>query len=580
MAPIPPTMLRFPRMYAFLRPFRRPHKSSFNPARYFTSVSPLLLVAKSLPRPQLPFLHPLKQFPSNGKLASRLNRLMTTEAKAKWKARVRYGIKLNLIFWPFSVIYAIYCAGAHHEYLERKYPTPSEWSLWSRWFFRWGKGCEFEPKDRGDTLLVDWGKVGDKYKRVLERLEDPSIDGQDLIEASGEGILVDGVGRTGYDLSNKSEPWRRGYHQTLINLASAAEKLDGWVRDIKRDTCFPANAVIGPSNPRPVPQPHGRPEAPKEENCIPAFESPEVYYMKILTSRGFTSKQRLDAALSYADWLDFKGLTDTSRTMYAWALDIAVDGLPDGISGTVDKSTGVLNSDREVCITDNLLRASTALAVHAASKGDVATALPTLLSILKVRKSLPPGEDIPGPPPKDPMLQIWENFKSLFNPPPYPPAPPTGDEPARRFLKEICEEAGVMAYIGEILYASSYQGKGLSWTRDSVDTVEEALWTMVERNVEDGADRCQECLETGLTNWRLMIKNMARLAESKEREPIPDKRSWFSWAKGENTIPKNDWAQEERDLELRFNKVRPLLGGRILLSGFVSPVETLRAPAN
>lgn len=573
-------MLRFPRIYSLLFPFQRSRISSTNTPRYFTSVSPLLLVAPPLPRPQLPFLHPLKRFPKNSRLGSRLNRLMTTEAKARWKARIRYGIKLNLIFWPFSVLYAIYCAGAHHEYLERKYPTPPDWSLWSRWFFRWAKGCEFEPKDRGDTLLVDWGKVGDKYKRVLERLEDPSVDGQDLKEATDGGILVDGLGRTGYDLESKSEPWRRGYHETLMNLASAAEKLDGWVRDTTRDICFPANAVIGPSNPRPVPQPHGRPGAPKEGDCVPAFESPEIYYMKILTTNGFTTKQRLDAALSYADWLDFKGLTDTSRSMHDWALDIAVTGLPTRVANIVDKKTGVLNPENDEFVSDNLLRASTALAVHFASKGDPAAALPVLLSVLRVRKNLRPGVDKPSPWPKEPILQIWDNFKSLFNPPPYPPAPPTGDEPARRYLNEICEEAGVMAYIGEILYASSYQSKGLSWTRDSVDTVEEAMWKMKEENIEDGYDRCEECLETGLTNWRLMIKSMARLAQSNEPSPATERPSWFNWTQNKKGPSKNDWAQEERDLELRFNKVRPLFEERILLSGFVSPAETLRPTAS
>lgn len=580
MAPILSTLLRFPRIYPFLRPFRRLKDIPPDPPRYFSSVSPLLLVAAPLPRPQLPFLHPLKRLPLNASLGARVNRLMTTEAKARWRARIRYGIKLNLFFWPASVLYAIYCAGAHHEYLERKYPTPPDWSLWTRWYFRWAKGCEFEPKDRGDTLLVDWGKVGDKYKTVLERLEDPGIDGQDLLEAAGGTIWVDGIGRTGYDLTNKSEPWRRGYHQTLMNLAGAAEKLDGWVRDTTTNICFPANAVIGPSNPRPVPQPHGRPEAPREENCVPAFESPEVYYMKILTSSGFTTKQKLDAALSYADWLDFKGLTDTSRTMYDWAFDLAIPGLPLGRDDVVNKKTGLLHPSKEEIISDNLLRASTALAVHFASKGDPAAALPIFLSVLRVRKNLPPGKDTPSPWPKEPLLQILENFMSLFSPPPYPPAPPTGNEPARRNLNEICEEAGIMAYVGEVLYSSSYQSKGLSWTRDSVDAVEEAMWTMMEQNIMEGYDRCEECLETGLTNWRSMIKDMRRLAERKEIEPATKESSWFNWTKRETASSKTDWAQEERDLELRYHKVRPLLHGRILLSGFVSPTETLRASAS
>jgi hypothetical protein len=116
----------------------------------------------------------------------------------------------------------------------------------------------------------------------LKRLE--TVDGEGVEEQGEGGILVAGVGKTGFDISNKPEPWRRGYHECLMGAARAAEHLDSWVRDKTRNVAFPANTVIGPSNPNARPIPPGAISAPREEDCEPAFDAPEVYYMRIITT--------------------------------------------------------------------------------------------------------------------------------------------------------------------------------------------------------------------------------------------------------------------------------------------------------
>ena len=142
---------------------------------------------------------------------------------------------------------------------------------------------------------------------MLQRLEDPSIEGAGLTQQIEGGIYIPGAGEAGYDISAKTEPWRRGYYETLMGCAKAAEHLEGKVLDTTRGKIFSPRCMIGPSNPEPVPLPPWGPGPPLEENCVPAFESPQTFYSKILTTKGFTSKQQVQAAIAYGEWLDFGG---------------------------------------------------------------------------------------------------------------------------------------------------------------------------------------------------------------------------------------------------------------------------------
>ncbi len=457
-------------------------------------------------------------------------------------------------------------AGIHQLYLERKYPSPREWSFGSRWALRSAMARELEPFSQIEGFIIDWARVGSCYKLLLERLEDSKIDGQNLTEQDEGGILVDGVGRTGFDISMKPESWRRGYYQALMGAAKAAEHLDGYVTDRRRKKVFPKEMMIGPSNPRPKPKPHGWRDPPKEEDCDPAYSSPQVFYMRILTTKGFSTRQRLDAALAYADWLDFKGLAETAQSMYDWALDIAAGALPMGSNNVVDMRTGVINPNAEAHASENLLKASTALGVHHAVHNDVQAALPIFLSVLKARKDLPPDPVSHEPPkesskPKEESV-IWAYLgaiKDWLVEAPYPASPPSGDEPPFHTLKEACEEVGLMTYIGEILYATSSKEKGLSWTRDAVDAAEAIMWMMREENKEQGRERCQECLETGLSNWKKMARSMAKQAEKKEDKNGSKSSSWLNFSRGDTADQSKRWEEELTQIDLRIQKTMPLI---------------------
>jgi hypothetical protein len=465
-------------------------------------------------------------------------------------------------------------AGIHQLYLERKFPTPHEWSFGSRWMLRSAMAKEFEPLSQMDGFIVDWARVGSCYKVLLERLESPNTDGKNLLEQGEGGILVEGVGRTGFDISMKPESWRRGYYQALMGSAKTAEHLDGYVVDKTRKKVFPREMMIGPSNPRPKPRPHGWRHPPKEEDCEDAYDSPQVFYMRILTTKGFNTRQRLHAALSYADWLDFKGLGETAENMYDWALDIAAGALPVGSNNMVDMKTGVINPRTGTRASENLLKASTAFGVHYASHGNVQAALPIFLSVLKARKDLPPeplsnSQATTLGKPKDGSV-FWaylQAIKDWLVEAPYPAGPPSGDEPPFHTLKEACEEVGLMTYIGEILYATSSKEKGLSWTRDAVDAAEAVMWMMKEEGKEEGRERCQECLETGLSNWKKMARSMAKLAERREHEKGEKMTGWLNFGQKQATDETRRWEEEQTQIELRIQKTMPLL----------KPLESLRS---
>ena len=565
---IPTNPLLRSRIPSILRRLRPPNGELRQDAkqRLFNHKSQLLLVAPSVIRPQLPFLHPSSRPPlCKVTLQSQINRFLSTERRTRWKETIRWQLRFHAYFWPSCALLILLGAGIHQTKLERMYPTPREWSFWSRWFLRSAQAAELEEASKTDRVLVDWRRVGFFYKQLLPRLEDAKLDGTFLIEQAEGGILVDGVGKTGFDITMKSEPWRRGYHQALRGAAKAAEHLDGCVRDRTRNLIFPADRVIGPSNPRPKPMPFGHKKPPQEEDCEPAFDNPQVFYMRVLTTEGFSTRQRMDAALAYADWLDYKGLKDTAKSMYDWALDIASSGLPMAESNVVDRKTGVLTADATQHVSENLLKATTALGVHHASNGNVKAALPIFLGVLKARKELPPEPFSQEPVQKKRKQEddhwFWAYYWAVLDwlsEAPYPPRPDPGNQRPFHTLKEACEEVGLVTYIGEILYATSSKEKGLSWTRDAVDAAEAVMWAMKAEDREEGRERCQECLKTGLENWKTMARSMAMQAEKKAQE-AESESGWFGSAKVGAADQAKRWEEEEAQIELRIEKTIPLV---------------------
>lgn len=487
------------------------------------------------------------------------------------------------------MLIGIMAFGLQNEILERRFPSPPEWSMISRINFHSAKNQEYpDPNGSG---LTDWASAGQAYGLLLGRLEDTAKDGKDLrpiLQDEGD-IYVAGVGKAGLDISSKSEPWRRGYYECLVGCAKAAENRDGWVRDTTRNVAFPAEVVIGPSNPRPKPVPFGAKSAPLEENCVPAFESAETFYMRILTTHGFSTRQRLDAALAYADWLDFKGLSSTAEDMYDWGLDIAMGALPEGINNVIDINTGVIDS-KATHITSNVLLATTSLAYHHARNNSLAAALPIFLSVLRARRQLPTSAfqgDLESKPRNDSTFGAFISMmKSLIMAPEYPPMPPTGDEIASRTPAALCEEAGAMAHIGEILFASSSasslasspsytsvgslipststasqlksQQSGLSWTREAVDLAESILVSADGRD-EEARDKCSECLAVGMDNWLTMVSKLQK--DERRATPQSAEKASGHWFRSSNTTADGEgrWDREAKVVDARLDSVRRLM---------------------
>ena len=575
------TMLSFslsvPRILLSRRHLRPPR--ALAPARKlrpFTSNSQLLLVSPQTPRPQLPFLYTRSsQHVLRSGLRSQLARYLTTETKRELKI----ASKLIGYFYVAVFLGVVIYFGFQTEYLDRMYPSPPEWTFSSRLLYR--NARLVEDPDANIGREIDRANSGNLWQELIQRLENPEKDGADLrpiLQEEG-AIYVEGVGKTGLDISSKSEPWRRAYFEAIMGAARAAESLDGWVKDTTRGIAFPQEVVIGPSNPRPKPVSSGAYSAPLEENCVPGFEKPEAYYMKILTTHGFTSGQRLAAALAHADWLDFKGLPSSAEEMYDWALDIAMGSLPVGVNNVVDNNTGIINAHAKY-ISSNILAATTALATHHARKNNLTSALPIFLSILRARRQLSLSPAITSLPAEIPQADNSMGFetmrwlaKVIFSSPQYPPAPPTGDDIPLRTPECICEEAGLMAHIGEIFFASSYQASasqksapkdsGLSWTRDAVELAETTLASIPSGDEEGEARmKCTECLEMGVTNWKYMVDTMLREGKAREQELSGMAKKTGSWFGGNSTsnVEATDnvsrWEREAKMVDSKMQDIR------------------------
>ncbi|CZR69867.1 uncharacterized protein PAC_19767 [Phialocephala subalpina] len=527
------------RRILLLRPLRPP-----NSPRLFTQNT---LLSNS--RPQLPFLTSPNRHP--------IVRFLTTERREWIKDEVWKAGRYTVYFWTGWFLLFVMSFGVQQEWLERKFPSPREWSWWTRKEYRSARWTEDHDGELRD--LVNWPVAAYYYQYLLSRLEDPNLDGPGLKDQVEGGILVAGVGKTGYDISMKSEPWRRGYYEVVMGAARAAEHLDGWVKDTTRGMSFPASVVIGPSNPDPRPVPPGAPSPPREEDCEPAFAPPEVFYMRALTTEGFTEKQRLDAALAYATWLEYKGTTDAASAMYKWALDIASSS---SAKGLVDTTTGVLNPNVGTP-SSNLLSATTAFAVHHATNNNLSKALPIFVSILRARRSL---QDVPTTMrstliPDDEndgiMKTITSIVRSALVPPEYPAPPDDGTTAPLRGPKERCEEAATMTYIGEILYASKQsqtsREDGLAWTREAVDIAEEELR---RKGVDKEAkNTCRQCLEVGLGNWMTMVNKMAKA----ERESkATNTGSWLGFGSDQKDAI-GRWESEEQVIKERMRRAGELL---------------------
>ncbi|TQV97980.1 hypothetical protein V2A60_006316 [Cordyceps javanica] len=445
------------------------------------------------------------------------------------------------------------------EILEREHPTPHEWTYMTRKYLRDAKELK-DPKDGN----IQWANSLGRARSALMRLSDPQKDGAGLIALSDvtDPKLEDPIEFVPYDIAAKSEEWRRGYFEALMTAAKTAEHVDGWVLDVTRNMVSPAKFVIGPSNPNPVPIPPGAAHAPLEENCVNAFPSADRWYMKILGTKGFTDRQRIDAALEYASFMEYKGQAEAARSLQELALNEATKGI-DATKLPYDGKTLALKEGAE-SPSLNLLDVLSAIANSKARSGDITGSLPMYVSLLKARRELSdqrppaPRRNRPGD------VSLYQRVLDFVKPPAYPSPPPDGTQPPWRSAEERCQEASLQIYIGEILYATSSKEDGLSWTRDGVDLAEEQLRAL-GTGTGDGATTkssrklCRECLGAGLDNWRTMVSRLAAVERSKEAAAGAGNKSGIFSFWGSTKEPESRWAAEEAVVQERVRRTKELM---------------------
>jgi len=394
----------------------------------------------------------------------------------------------------------------------------------------------------------------------------PGIDPEDILKPlerySKKSKKTETLGKIGYDVSMKSEGWIRGYFEASLLSAKAAEMQDGQVKDVTRSIVFASEHMIGPSNPYPKPVLPGSPAAPLEENCERAAEEPDYYYNRILTTKGFTHRQRMEAGLAYAQWLDYSSRPELAREMYHWSLDLALSHLANA-SAIVDTNNGSIRSTAPF-VTPNILAATTALASHYARHDDIPAALQIYTSVLRARRAAPdaPANEQYRPVAPDYSLRSMDSLlrwiTSLPFPTEFPPAPKSGDEPFARTRTADCDEAALMAYVGEILFARGGQrAQGLAWTREATGVAER---TLEDKRLDSETKKgCVQCMGTGLANWLAMVSQLARETEEKKSggggggvKLASEGAGWKSWipfvGAKRDEVEQADWALEEETI--------------------------------
>lgn len=498
-------------------------------------------------RPQLPFLSIPKV------TVQQKVRYLTTEKKAWIKHEVKQGLTYAVLFTAAGICFIATSWAIKQEALERKYPTPHEWGYLTRIYFRNAR----QRRDKTEGL-PDWVAIMELAESVVKRLEDPNIEGSGVRDASHE--CPPGT----KDVSAMPESWRRGYFESMMLYAASAQMLNGWMRDKTRDIMFPPEVIIGPSNPHPKPIRPGQASAPREEDCEFVYPSADDIYMRIISTPGFTSRQKMEAALAHASWLEHNNLHGPASIMYERAVELSLESSP--TAPPIDNTTHAIKETTPPP-SENLLTTLTALATFQARSGNVSSALPVLVSVLKARKSLPLPDDNLLPPSPSQKPSLTRSLLNLLQPPPYPAPPPDGTSPPVRDSKELCLEAALHLHIGEIMYASRKSGReeGLAWTRDAVDLAEEQLrklGSQADDSLREAKSVCRDCLSAGMENWRRMVARLAREERARQdKDRHTSGAGWFGlWGQGEVKAEDVDrWAAEERVIEERQRRAAELL---------------------
>lgn len=536
-----------------------------------------MVASRPTTRPQLPYLAtPFRSKRPNTR------RPISTETLDNVKYQLRLGLYWSVLGWTaltgLSVAYFI----LQQDWLDKQYPAPLEWPWIAK--FRW-RCARWDELTRGKGLdWIDWVTVGVQYRNVVYALErtgwgpwvqpeiilsvsqdlDKSIPGLDETAMRAEPDKVPDdmwKSRIGYDVSQKSESWRSGYWESMMGMAKSAEMLVGYLTysrgpDADMKT-YPGHRIRSEQNPYPTPIPPGlehKLRIPDEEDCSVAYESPDFHYLRILTTKGFSRKQRLDTGVAYAVWLDASNRPQLAEQMYRWSLDLACEGVPQAADKIVDRKTCTIQATAPF-VTNSILQVVTALASHHARHENISSSLNMYLSILRAHRAAPEAPLArqylaPGP---DYSLTNIDSILRYIAAIPWPGKYlgqiTTGDEPFERTQRSKCEEAAIMTYVGEILFSrSGKRAEGLSWTRDAAAIAEQGH--LDEKLDAPGREVCTQCFDTGLGNWKKMVGQLATEKAQRQQQGVAKAAGWL-WASrsaivDDALVEQADWKEEER----------------------------------
>ena len=397
--------------------------------------------------------------------------------------------------------------GFEQEKLERKYPTPEEWNMGLRSTVRDCSRLQHESLGH-----VPWGKIAVELGKTIA-----------VLEGSESGKVAQGrnpifsmdfdLEKKGLDVQAKSTEWRDGYYDCLMTLGKALENVEDYVTDPKQDVTLHPAFIQSPTGDETEELPGKKFKAPDMVDCKRAFISATDVYFRIMTTDGLSTKQKVDAAIASADYATQKGELSSAENLYREALQFAAIGA--AAPEAVDLKTGVIRSNALI-VTPNITNASMALGTFLASHGNVASAMPIFLSILRASRDAP----IAAPKPSTVRTKSAELY-SFFSPMPRVPRS-TGNETLKRTPVSYCNDSRVMNNVGEILFARGTSRDehlaGIKWTRDGIEAADKIKEVSVGQVTRADRMRCLRCAEVGLTNLARMTNQMAEEAEKREEE--------------------------------------------------------------
>lgn len=513
------------------------------------------------------------------------NRQLSTEVKQALGYQFKLGMYWTVLSWIVIGSLALGGFVLRHDWLNRQYPAPHEWHWIIKYMWHDGK---HEVETDGFGRGVKWAEAGERLRDVARSLEDftflwhrasglkpqtridepiPGVDVEEMRSAPIDNAQEQRwTSRLGCDVSTKSPEWRRGYYQALMYAAKASEMRIGHMRHKKTRRVFPPESVRSPSNPYPkLPRTIDKVSIPDISECEPVLESPEFLYKRILTTSGFTRRQRMDAGMAYASWLEYTGDTKVAAELYDWALGLALEGVPES-QNILDFKTSTVKGSAPF-VTPNIVSTVSALAGFKARNGDTTSALSMYTSLLRATQASSQAPEERQYPTKLPDYSLTSGqgilrwIRSLpFRAEPAP-TQPSGDAPYERSKGEDCNEGALMAYIGEIVFARGGRKKeGLEWTARASEMAQERVG---DSNLDvKGEKTCKQCLQTSLENWHRMTQILAQ--EKREMSPAST-WSWLAWSdRDRDLLASKDWAaEEERVRELLREYERREFGRRM-----------------